>query len=73
MNLDHLTDQKFYSDNGKTMLSCYVGNVMYSLYVRNFSSDYLVQCTKLGIMFKTDNPNMAHKIMKSVLIGEGIL
>lgn len=70
MNLDHLTDQKFYSDRDMVMSSCYVGDVMYSLCGKKYSSDYLVQCTKLGIFFKTDSPDMTHKIMKLILIGE---
>lgn len=70
MNLDHLTDQKFYSDRDMTMLSCYVGDIMYSLCSKKYSNDYLVQCTKLGLMFKTDEPDMAHKIMKAILVVE---
>ena len=46
MKLGHLTDQKFYSDKDMIMLSCYVGDVMYSICSKKYSSDYLVQCTK---------------------------
>lgn len=67
MNLDHLTEQKFYSDRDMTMLSCYVGDVMYSICSKRCSSDYLVQCTELGIFFRTDDLDMAHKIMKMAL------
>ena len=70
MYLGHLTDQKFYSDKDMTMLSCYVGNNMYSLCNRGGSNNYLVQYTKQGVIFKVDNPDMAHKIMKLILIGE---
>ena len=67
MKLGHLTDQKLYSDKDMIMLSCYVGDVMYSICSKKYSSDYMVQCTKLGIFFKTDNPDMAHRIMKMAL------
>ena len=69
MNLDHLTKEEFYHDKDMTMLSCWLGENMYSVCNKRYSGDYLVQCTKLGLIFKTDDVNMAHKIMKAILVG----
>ena len=68
MNLDHLTDQKFYSDRDMTMLSCYIGDVLYTVASMHHRSDYLIDCNNFNISFKTDDPDMAHKIMKRILV-----
>lgn len=59
---------EYYSDRDMCMITyTHETGVKFSICNKTDKKDYLVQCTKLGIYFRVDAPDMGVKIIKQLL------
>lgn len=60
--------QDFYNDRDMSMITYTTeSGILFSIANKRGSFRHLVQCTKLGVMFDVNNPDMGVKIMKLIL------